>query len=248
MRAFSWMRVSRLAPAGVVLALLAGVALGAAACAPGINGSGHVKTESRVVSGFSSVVLNGVGTLSITQTGTESLSITTDDNILPLITSTVSNGTLTLSIKPGNSLGQLTQLSYKLTVATLRGLTVSGAATVTASGINADSLTLTLNGAATLTGTNITASTLAVTLNGASSVTISGQGHTQKISMSGASKYDGSHFTTHSATVSVSGAGDVSVAASDTLDVTISGAGTVTYYGSPHLTQHINGAGTIKQG
>lgn len=248
MRTDWWQRVSRLAPLGVTLALLACVALGVAGCTGGVSGSGYVKTEIRTVSGFDTVVLNGAGALDITQTGTESLSITTDDNILALITTTVSNGTLTIGVKPGTSLGHLTVLTYNLTVATLHSLTVSGAATVKASGITTDSLKLTLNGAATLTGTSFNASSLTMTLNGASNVTLAGQGQTQTVSMSGACKYDGSQFTTQNTTVTVSGAGDVRVAVSDMLNVTISGAGTVTYYGSPRLTQNINGAGTVKQG
>ena len=45
------------------------------------QGSGTQKTETRSVSGFTRVTLSGIGTLNIQQTGTESLTITTDDNI-----------------------------------------------------------------------------------------------------------------------------------------------------------------------
>lgn len=219
-------RYPGLAPLPLALALV--IALGAAACSPGVNGSGHVKTESRAVSGFSSIHLSGAGHLIITQTGSESLSITSDDNILPLITTSVSGGTLSIGVKPGNSIGKVTQLDYHVTVKTLRAIDVSGAATISATGITTDTLTLSLSGAST--------------------ATISGQGQALTLTISGAGHFDGRQFATHTATVSISGAGDASVAASDTLDATISGAGSVTYYGSPHVTQHISGAGSIKQG
>lgn len=217
-----------LAPLSVAAAFALLVALAVAACSPGINGSGHVKTESRPVSGFTSVHLSGVGHLIITQTGTESLSITTDDNILPLITASVSNGTLSIGVKPGNSIGKVTQLDYTLTVKTLREIDVSGAATVTATGITTGALTL--------------------SLSGASNATVSGQAPTLTLTISGAGNFNGRQLASQTATVTISGAGSASVAASNTLDATISGAGSITYYGNPHVTQHISGAGSIKQG
>lgn len=217
-----------LMPLFLGLALVVVAALGAAACAPGVNGSGHVKTERRPVSGFTSVTLSGVGHLIITQTGTESLSITTDDNILPLIDTRVNGGTLSIGVKPGSLIGRVTQLDYHLTVKTLRGIDVSGAGTATATGLTADAFD--------------------ITLSGAGNATISGQSQSLSVTISGAGGFDGRQFATQTATVNISGAGSASVATSQTLDATISGAGSVTYYGSPHVTQHISGAGSIKQG
>ncbi|GAB4148135.1 MAG: hypothetical protein Fur0021_07690 [Candidatus Promineifilaceae bacterium] len=50
-----------------------------------IRGSGIVVTEERTVSRFTSISLEGMGQLVIDQTGSESLTITADDNLLPYI-------------------------------------------------------------------------------------------------------------------------------------------------------------------
>src|SRR5687767_96183 len=50
-----------------------------------VNGSGKITTEPRTVSGFSTISLSGSGRLIVEQTGTESLTVTTDDNLLPYI-------------------------------------------------------------------------------------------------------------------------------------------------------------------
>lgn len=216
---------------GILCALLGLAALGVAGCGIiniGTQGSGHVKTESRLVSGFSRVSLSGIGTLTIQQTGTESLSITTDDNILPLIETKVSGDTLSIGAKSGESIGQVTRLDYALTVKSLRGLDISGAGTVNVMSLTTDSLE--------------------VTLSGATTATVSGQARSQTVQVNGAGSYEARDFATKTATISISGAGSASVSVSDTLDATISGAGSVTYYGSPHVTQHISGAGSIKQG
>jgi hypothetical protein len=49
--------------------------------------------ESRQVSGFTKIELSGSGELKIEQTGTESLTISAEDNVLPKITSEVSDNT-----------------------------------------------------------------------------------------------------------------------------------------------------------
>jgi hypothetical protein len=68
------------------------VALLVTACSV-TRGSGQLTTESRPVSGFTKVELSGTGELTIEQTGTESLTISAEDNILPRLTSEVSGDT-----------------------------------------------------------------------------------------------------------------------------------------------------------
>lgn len=48
-----------------------------------VIGSGNLVTESIVVSGFDGITLRGVGLLVVEQGGSESLRVTSDDNILP---------------------------------------------------------------------------------------------------------------------------------------------------------------------
>ena len=102
--------------ARVVLVFL-GCALFAGCVLTAISGSGHVVDEPRSVSGFSAVSLSGSGRLLIEQGETESLTITADDNLLPLIKSEVSGGRLELGSKDSmTNLRPSTEIVYKLTV------------------------------------------------------------------------------------------------------------------------------------
>src|ERR1700731_2555167 len=65
-----------------------------------IVGSGTIVSERRPVVNFTSVVFTGQGNLTIKQSDTESLQIETDDNLLPLIKSEVSNGILYIKESP----------------------------------------------------------------------------------------------------------------------------------------------------
>ena len=192
------------------------------------QGSGTQKTETRSVSGFTGVTLSGIGTLNIKQTGTESLTITTDDNILPLLTSTVSGGVLSLGVKSANIPRPTSGITWNLTVKDLTHITLSGAGNINAQDLNATSLTSLLSGAGNLS--------------------IAGTAVSQTVTVSGAGSYKGRDLATTNTTVTISGAGSSIVSASGTLNATVSGAGSVTYYGTPQVISHVTGVGTVKQG
>jgi putative autotransporter adhesin-like protein len=205
---------------------LSGCGLGAIT-GGGITGSGNLKTEARQVSDFTQVDFSAVGTLTIEQTGVEGLTITADDNILPILTSDVSNGVLHLGAKDNQNYNPKTPITYLLSVKTLTGLTLSGAGATQAR--------------------NLDTQTMTVTMSGAGSATLQGKADDQRLTLSGAGNYDGSAFTTKTAKVTVSGVGNAIVNASDTLDATVSGVGNVEYIGNPKVTSHVSGVGTVKK-
>src|SRR5437588_11641926 len=89
------MKIRRLAIAATIL-LLAGCTAPASTT---IRGSGNVITTHRDVSGFSEVALLGTGTLTITQTGSEALTIEAEDNIMPKIKTEVTNNRLMIGFE-----------------------------------------------------------------------------------------------------------------------------------------------------
>lgn len=222
-------RAARRGLAGVALAgLLALGACGVGGFGGGTRGSGNLKTETRPVSGFTTVALSGAGNLIIQQTGSESLTITAEDNLLPLLTSTVQGGTLMLGQKAGASITPTRPINYVVTVKSLNGVSLAGAGNITANGIQTNALT--------------------VSLSGAGRMSISGAAASQMVNISGLGNYSAQGFQTGATQITISGAGSATVSASQTLDATISGAGNITYYGSPQVTQHVSGAGSIKRG
>jgi hypothetical protein len=191
-------------------------------------GSGNVVTEPREVSGFTQIRLSGIGTLNVAQTGTESLTISADDDILPHLTSEVINGTLELGVKPRLSLKPMKRIVYTVTAKNLEGILLSGAGAIHATDIKAGAFT--------------------VTISGAGDMTISGGAQSQTVRISGAGNYNAREFQTEATEVSITGAGNARVNASKSVIATVSGAGVVTYYGSPQVSQRITGIGSVRQG
>jgi hypothetical protein len=73
-----------------------------------------------VATGFTKVELSGTGELPIEKTGTESLTISAEDNILPRLTSKVSGDALILGTKPNTTIVTTKPITYSFTVRTSR--------------------------------------------------------------------------------------------------------------------------------
>jgi len=233
--------------------LLAVALLGAAGCEVHVGptsvtrGSGNVKSESRSVSGFNHVIVDGVGTLNITQGGSESLTIQAEDNLLPLLDSNVSGGTLEIGPTPNAQVIPTKPIEYDLTVKQLQGVEVTGATDVKASSLDADQLNLTVTGASHMNLGRVTTGSLTVDVTGSGEVDLSGQAPKQTITISGSGKYLASNLASEQATVEVTGAGDCELRVSSHLSATITGSGHVTYTGTPTVDERITGAGTISK-
>jgi hypothetical protein len=195
----------------------------AARAAPESGGA----TERREVSGFTGVRLTSIGDLRIEQTGTESLTIDADADVLPQLTSNVSSGILELGVAPGTTLTTSRRIVYRLTVATLDSIAVSGAGDATASNLRADRLT--------------------VEISGTGEMTLAGTVDSQAVTISGTGDYNGEDLQSATAEVTIDAAGDAVLRVSDRLDATVSGVGSVEYIGNPHVTKDVNGVGSVEQ-
>jgi hypothetical protein len=193
----------------------------------GVKGSGVAKSESRPVAGFSSISLESMGKITVRQTGKESLTITAEDNILPLLESRVANGTLYLHTANNANISPTKPIEYVLEVKTLEALNLSGAGSVDAK--------------------DIQGKRLAISLSGAGEVTVAGSADALELTLSGAGSFAGDDFKTKQATVRSSGVGKAVVNVSDQLDANVSGVGAIEYIGSPQVRESISGIGTVKK-
>lgn len=188
-------------------------------------GSGDLSTTSRNVSHFDEIILLGSGTVHVDLTGSESLVIEADDNLLPILTSEVINGRLELgSSAPYASRSPIT---YTITATNLTRVEISGSRTVAVSALAGDDFTADISGSGTIEP--------------------SGSCSALGITISGSGGFRGANLVCTSGTVSVSGSGEALVNVSDDLEVNVSGSGNVKYMADPFLTLGISGSGSVTQ-
>ncbi len=187
----------------------------------------NVTSESRNVSGFEEVELQGVGNLSIQQTGSESLTVEAEEDVLPKIRTEVENNRLTIGPEPNTSIQTTQPINYELTVKDLNALKVSGSGNVEAEGISTDEL--------------------AVTITGAGDVKISGKANSQQVAILGSGSYQADDLESKEVKVDVGGSGSAVVNVSDELNAEVSGSGSVEYIGDPTVNQYVSGAGRVSK-
>lgn len=190
-----------------------------------VVGSGNIVTEKPQVKSFDKIALAGAFRVDVTVGDTASVTITTDDNIQPLIETTIQDGALLLrlteKVKPTNS------VDVKIVAPSLMKFTCDGAAKATIHDVRGPSFLVELRGAAHL---DVTGEVDSLTLH------IDGAGRIQAGELH-ADKVD----------VVVRGAGKIDTHAITKLNVLLEGLGFVQYSGDPEITKSINGLGTISK-
>lgn len=193
----------------------------------GVRGSGIVKSESRTVAGFSSISFKSVGRVKIQQTGKESLTISAEDNLLPLLESRVADRTLYLGTANDAAFNPSKPIEFVVEVKSLEGLNMTGVGSIEAKGIQGKRLS--------------------VSHSGVGSVAIAGSADVLDLNLSGVGSFQGSEFQTKQATVKSSGVGSAVVNVSQQLDADVSGVGSVEYIGSPQVQESVRGVGSLKK-
>jgi hypothetical protein len=193
-----------------------------------MHGSGKVASETRTVSGFTSVKLKGTGKVTIEAgSGSESLTITADDNLLPYLTSEVNGHELVLGTKDNMNLVSSSDIVYKLSAKDLNAVELGGSGSMDATGIHTDRLK--------------------VVLGGSGSMSMAGSADQQEIMLAGSGDISGNDLKSKSTTITIAGSGNAEVNAAEKLGVNIMGSGSIRYSGDPVVSKTILGSGSVEK-
>jgi Putative auto-transporter adhesin, head GIN domain len=178
-----------------------------------VKGSGIVKTEKRSLTPFDSLEVICHGSIQVHTQGREGLEISGDDNIIPLITTEVNNGTL--YVRSSKEYDPQGKLEITVSVPNLKRFAFSGAGEANLSNVKNDRMEMALTGVGSLTA--------------------SGETKDADITLSGAGSVDAKNLHTINAKVNSSGVGSVDIYVTGQLDAKASGIGEINYYGSPKI-------------
>ena len=190
---------------------------------PMVTGSGRLIQQARTVGAFRRVETVGSETVQVRFGPRPSLVIAADDNILPLITTEVRNGTL--HIRPRGSFRMRGPIRVQITTPTLDHYGSTGSGDVTIDGVNTDRLSLVLSGSGDIRAT--------------------GRARELKLTVNGSGRAAMGNLVTQQASVALHGSGDATVRPTGSLDAQVFGSGTIRYLGSPVVRQQRFGSGRI---
>ncbi|MFL6659828.1 MAG: head GIN domain-containing protein [Massilia sp.] len=239
--------------ASIVLAvsLVAGVAIASPLDWFGgekVQGNGSIKKQSRELTHFNGVSLSLPGTLELRLGNTEGISIETDDNLLPLIETTIDNGVLKIRPTKRNMNLQTRNLRIVVNAKDIDRLALGGSGSIDSDALHGGKLQFDLGGSGSIRLKGIDSDAVAVTVGGSGNFR-SGAGKTGTLSVSigGSGEVDVGQVQANDASVSVAGSGNAIVWASNGLSVTVAGSGDVNYYGDPKVSRSVVGSGGTRR-
>jgi hypothetical protein len=232
----------------VLILVVSGILIaGCAVPNPCIEGSGLVVTDSRNPGDFSRIDLVIPAELDVRQGDTPSLTIEADENILPLITTTINNGKLTIAytrpcVRPSQP------ITIQATAPEIRGLAILGSGDIRSTGtLVADTLDTGITGTGSI-DLDVETTTLTSTITGTGTEEIQGHAVSHQIQIPGAGRVEALGLETRNTSINIIGSGSAEVQANTSLSIKIIGSGSVVYSGNPvDIQQSITGSGNIRR-
>jgi hypothetical protein len=190
-----------------------------------IMGSGVRQKQKREVAAFTSIATEGAFDIDVVCQKPQSLEVEGDDNLLPLITTEISNNVLHIRSNRGYSVND--PIKVTISLPNLEGISTKGAGRVDVSGLKNDKFE--------------------IDANGATSIRVAGETKLIDIDTNGAGKIDAHRLRAARGVVEAKGVARVDVNVADQLEVTVSGPSHVTYQGDPVLNKTVHGPGSVEK-
>jgi hypothetical protein len=210
-----------------------------------VHGSGKQASETRKVGDFNKLSISGAFKIILKQDSSNTLKITTDDNLLKYIKTEVTGSRLKIYTK--KNICNYGEMTVIVGVKDLEEVKGSGAVEVESDGkIKTGDLRFKLSG-----GTKITLDLNAANVNasgsGATEFNLKGQATSLNVDLSGSGKVHALDFVVDNCVISSSGVGESEVNVLKTLAIHSSGASNVKYKGNPSITDDKSGASSVEK-
>jgi len=193
----------------------------------GIRGSGNRVQEERGVPSFTGIELSVPADVLVTIGESSSITLSGDDNLLPLVETDVRRGKLVITDARGKNLRFRERLEIRIVTPSLARFEVEGNGDVEIRGLHGETFDASIEGS----GTIVAAGTVDIL-----KASIEGSGDLRLVNLQA-----------REASVSIEGSGEIGVNASETLRYSIEGSGDIRFEGTPHVSGGVQGSGNVRQ-
>lgn len=225
-----------------------------------IEGNGEIISQNRTLEPFHSIVVEGSMDVRLSQGNEQTLKLQGEENILPIITTTIENGVLTISSNKNYCTTK--GVTVFATMPEIRSVAIEGSGDVTAEGTlvagkdsspstgaatpqTTGKLSFSIDGSGTIS-VPVQSDELMVSIGGSGDVFLKGSSRAFKGMINGSGNIVANELQTQQCGIEINGSGDASVNAANELRVEINGSGDVVYAGNPPILRTtINGSGDV---
>ena len=230
-----------------------------------ITGNGIMATQTSTVPMVRKLCVNGKFDVTIIQGNTNTLVLTADQNILPLLAVTTKHNELQLSTKPDTSFSSENPIKAVLTESAVNDVMLNGKTSLHMAGIHANAFILTMNKSTSdiagninnlqleLSGkTNVTAdmdhaNSINLTASGKTNAHLAGTANNLVLVTAGNVMIDAKNLSATNASITGMGRSDITVRVANHLTVNSVGSSSISYYGNPTVEKHSFGKSFVQQ-
>jgi hypothetical protein len=232
---------------GLAAVVLDGCSESMLSCIQGSNVTGSDVRRVPTDNGDPFTRINLEGSVDVVLTeGPYSIVVEGDDNLLRLVTTTISGGTLV--VDNTECFASEKSLVVRVSLPKLEGVSVEGSSDLGAtSGFSSDLLSISSSGSGDI-DLQVESKELHTTSTGSGDITLGGHAASHTVVMSGSGDLDAYDLQTERPDYRSSGSGDGTISVSQSLTVTLSGSGDLGYHGNPgEYLASVTGSGEVSR-
>lgn len=222
-----------------------------ASAADAVRGSGVASTQRRDVGAFSGIALGGPFAVVLRPAAREAIEIVADDNLLPLIETTIRNNggerSLRIDVAKDARIEPRTKIVVTVDVVRVEHLALGGSGTIDGKAIKSAKLDAAIGGSGAIGLDELDIGELAVAIGGSGTFRANGQARKLKVNVAGSGRCDTERLAAADVAVAVSGSGEARVRADNVLSAAIAGSGDVYHTGAATPQIAIVGSGRVKR-
>jgi hypothetical protein len=210
-----------------------------------VIGSGNVISEERQVSDISSISIGSSMNLFIEQTGSESVRIEADDNVISYVTTQKTGGELKIQLK-SVGFGSIHPINCYVTVKDLSKIKVSSSATIKCDDLKTENLSIEM--ASSSKGTlTIHVTKLNLNIGSSADLTLSGETVSQDIKLGSSGRLEAYSLVSKDCKILAQSSGSANINVSEKLNAQISSSAHVNYKGDPEINSKISSSGSLNK-
>lgn len=211
-----------------------------------VQGSGKVIDDKRAIGAFTRLRLDSAITVNARPAGAPGVTVHADDNIAPLILTSVEGDTLVIKIKPNTGIRTDSQLVVNVEFTKLTQADLRGSGDLNVSSLKGEQFELSLAGSGDVRLDNAELGKLTTRLAGSGDIWAKGKCEDASYNLAGSGDVHAAELQAKRVNVDIAGSGDVRVHASEALAVQIAGSGDVAYSGNPpKVSSRVVGSGDL---